>query len=86
MSLSEMCRRSSRRCAVMPSAPASIGEMRRPQRIGMSSAARVPDRRDVVDVDAEALQGRTGRLVHGSIGFRWDDGKAYQMAGGPRER
>ncbi len=54
MSSSRMWRRSSRRCAVMPSAPASIAILRRAHRIGMPPAARVADGRDVVDVDAEA--------------------------------
>ena len=35
MSSSEMCRRSSRRCAVMPSAPASTASVRGAHRIGM---------------------------------------------------
>ena len=50
---SVMCRRSSRRCAVMPSAPAFGGEDRGANRVGMIAAARVPDGRDVIDVDAQ---------------------------------
>jgi hypothetical protein len=34
--------------------PAFDGEMSRTQRIGMHAAARVPQRCDVIDVDAEA--------------------------------
>ena len=49
-----MWRRSSRRCAVMPSAPAAMAISRRLHRIGMPAAARIADGRDVVDVDAEA--------------------------------
>ena len=51
---SVMWRRSSRRCAVMPSAPASAAMMRGADRVGMIAAARVPDGRDMVDIDAEA--------------------------------
>ena len=54
MSSSVMWRRSSRRCAVMPSAPASAAAIGGADRIGMVAAARVPDGRDMVDVDAEA--------------------------------
>ena len=53
MSASVMCRRSSRRCAVMPSAPGGLGQPRRAHRLGIGPAAGVPDRRDVVDVHAE---------------------------------
>ncbi len=38
----------------MPSAPACAARMARAHRIGMIAAARVPDGRDMVDVDAEA--------------------------------
>ena len=61
MSSSRMWRRSSRRCAVMPSAPASIASQRRADRIGVRAAARVADGRDVVDVDAEPQ--RSHRIV-----------------------
>ena len=54
MSASVMWRRSSRRWAVMPSAPAAARELGGAHRIGMVAAARVADGRDVVDVDAEA--------------------------------
>ena len=49
-----MWRRSSRRWAVIPSAPALGGDVRGAHRIGMVAAARVPDGRDVIDIDAEA--------------------------------
>ena len=49
-------RRSSRRCAVMPSAPASARAPRAPDRD--SRATRVPHGRDVVDVDAESQRGQ----------------------------
>ena len=39
-------------------------EMRRAQRIGMTAPTRVPDGRDMIDIDAEALQGRMG-VRHG---------------------
>ena len=51
---SVMWRRSSRRCAVMPSAPAAPRRARPRDRVGMTAAARVADRGDVVDVHAEA--------------------------------
>ena len=54
MSSSVMWRRSSRRWAVIPSAPASAATMRGAHRIGEIAAARIPDGRDMVDVDAEA--------------------------------
>ena len=38
----------------MPSAPASAAMMRGADGIGMIAAARVPDGRDMVDIDAEA--------------------------------
>jgi hypothetical protein len=63
MSSSRMWRRSSRRCAVMPSAPASTRELRRRHRIGCLAAARVADGRDVIDVDAEAQAGRFRHAV-----------------------
>ena len=58
MSSSRIWRRSSRRCAVMPSAPASTAARRGFHRIGMAPAARIADGRDVIDVDAEAELGR----------------------------
>ncbi len=54
MSSSEIWRRSSRRWAVMPSAPACAASARGAHRIGIPAAARVPDGGDVVDIDAEA--------------------------------
>ena len=54
MSSSRMWRRSSRRCAVMPSAPASTAKMGGAHRIGHGAAARVAHGGDMVDVDAEA--------------------------------
>jgi hypothetical protein len=54
MSSSRIWRRSSRRWAVMPSAPACGGGEGGANRIGMIAAARVPDGRDMIDVDAEA--------------------------------
>ena len=53
MSASVMWRRSSRRCAVMPSAPAASASLRGAQRVGIGAAAGVAHRRDVVDVHAE---------------------------------
>ena len=63
MSASEMWRRSSRRCAVMPSAPGRDGQVRGAQRVGMAAAAGVADGRDVVDVDAEAQGGSVHKGV-----------------------
>ncbi len=54
MSSSRIWRRSSRRWAVMPSAPASIAIFAARTGSGMHAAARVADGRDVVDVHAEA--------------------------------
>ena len=54
ISSSEICRRSSRRCAVMPSAPACCRQLRRAHRIGIVAAARIPHGGDMVDVHAEA--------------------------------
>ena len=53
MSLSVMCRRSSRRCAVMPSAPACSAISAARTGSGSAPAARVPHGRHMVDVDAE---------------------------------
>ena len=64
MSSSRMWRRSSRRCAVMPSAPARTA--RWAARIGSGSgpAAGVPDGRDMVDVElAEARPGNCHESV-----------------------
>ena len=64
MSSSEICRRSSRRWAVMPSAPASCASMRGAHRIGIVAAARVAHGGDVIDIDAEAKR-LHGRLLSG---------------------
>ena len=54
MSSSEIWRRSSRRCAVMPSAPGALRQHRGAHRIGIVAAARIAHGGDVIDVDAEA--------------------------------
>ena len=63
MSPSRIWRRSSRRCAVMPSAPRLDGEQSRTHRIGIRLAAGVADRGDVVDIHAEALVFGIGHCV-----------------------
>ena len=69
MSASVMCRRSSRRCAVIPSAPGRLGQLRRAQRLGIGPAAGVANRRHVVDVDPEPqwVAPRTARHVPASL-------------------
>ena len=54
ISSSEICRRSSRRCAVMPSAPAACASHGGAHRIGIVAAPRIPHGGDMIDIDAEA--------------------------------
>ena len=63
MSSSRIWRRSSRRCAVMPSHAGLDRRAARLDRIGRCAAARVPHGRDVVDVDAEAQRGWSWRRL-----------------------
>ena len=57
-SASCMCRRSSRRWTVIPSAPASSHQRGRRHGIGLGTAARLSQGRDVVDVYVEPLVAR----------------------------
>ena len=63
MSSSRMWRRSSRRCAVMPSAPASIAGKSRAHRIGIAAGPRVAQGGDVIDIDSETQRERCGTLA-----------------------
>jgi hypothetical protein len=55
---SRICRRSSRRWIVKPSAPGGIRHRRGPRRIGMRAAAGVPDGGHVIDVQTQAQRFR----------------------------
>ncbi len=68
MSSSRIWRRSSRRCAVMPSHAGGDGQLGGAHRIGMAPAARVADGGDVIDVDAEAQRKRIHRRITRSPG------------------
>ena len=58
ISRSWMCRRSSRRCIVMLSAPACSAMQRGVHRVRIARAPRLAQRGDVVDVDSEMQHGR----------------------------
>ena len=84
MSSSEMWRRSSRRWAVMPSAPAFGRELGGAHRIGVGVAARVAHGGDVVDVDAETLAGKRGHLLTHSVESQsdpYDSGSSPPLGG-----
>ena len=68
ISLSRMWRRSSRRWAVMPSAPASCASMCGAHRIGIVAAPRIAHGGNVIDVDAEA-QGH-GAIITAKGGYK----------------
>ena len=80
MSASVMWRRSSRRCAVIPSAPAASASSRRAHRLGIGPAAGVPHRRDVVDVHAEPEAAERGVSGHVRVSLSgcaaWPAGRA----------
>ena len=79
-SSSWMCRRSSRRCTVMPSAPPRCASTAAHTRIGLVRAARLPQRRDVVDVDSELDHGRLPCRCSSSACRSCDDAPALDAA------